>query len=235
MPRRQSTTGNDADDSPLEQMMYVAATYPLVGCILGLVLLGIAVLLWRMGSLYPLFAAIVAMAGIFALIATGIGGVFRLIRPGFRALDLTKPAKSGATFAMPYRRKPELLSRGERAFFDVLHDVARNEHLVFAKVRLADLLEDLPEWLPQRKHWLDRICQKHVDFVLCHHHNSQPFLVIELDDRTHQHPDRRRRDEFVSQVLATAGIDFKPIPCQPAYDVADLAKLVKDAAVKNFP
>jgi very-short-patch-repair endonuclease len=47
-------------------------------------------------------------------------------------------------------------------------------------------------------------------------------LAIELDDRTHQRPDRRDRDTFVDRALATAGVPILRVPAAARYDPAAL-------------
>ena len=42
--------------------------------------------------------------------------------------------------------------------------------------------------------WRNRIHAKHIDFVLCDPGNLQPILCIELDDPSHNRPDRIERD-----------------------------------------
>lgn len=72
------------------------------------------------------------------------------------------------------------------------------------KVRLADVVTC------SESGWRDglgaAIAQKHLDFVLCDPQTLRFVMAIELDDRSHERPERRRRDRFVDQVLAQAGV-----------------------------
>ena len=52
--------------------------------------------------------------------------------------------------------------------------------------------------------YLNKVSAKHVDFVVCSA-KSEPRLVIELDDFTHDTPSRQARDEFVDTVLESCG------------------------------
>ena len=75
--------------------------------------------------------------------------------------------------------------------------------VLFVKVRLLDLAEPKPR---HRKYqlYLNKVSAKHVDFVVCNA-KSEPKLVIELDDFTHDTPSRMARDEFVDTVLESCG------------------------------
>lgn len=63
-----------------------------------------------------------------------------------------------------YEAVPELLSPAERSFFGVLQQVVASEYLIFAKVRLADVVR--PVRGGSRSVWqsaFNRISGKHVD------------------------------------------------------------------------
>ena len=102
-----------------------------------------------------------------------------------------------------YQPRP-LFSAHERAAYKVLREMTDELGLVlFVKVRLLDLAEPRPH---HRKYqlYLNKVSAKHVDFVVCSA-KSEPRLVIELDDFTHDTPSRQARDEFVDTVLESCG------------------------------
>ncbi|MCL4199372.1 MAG: DUF2726 domain-containing protein [Phycisphaerales bacterium] len=146
---------------------------------------------------------------------------------GFLARLLGAGAEKGERSAgrdetLPYRRKDWLLTKGEKAFYDVLcMAVNVNRHRIFCKVRLSDLL-----WLPKGAHeqqpHRNRIQSKHVDFVICSADALRPLLVIELDDRSHEREDRRQRDAFVDRALGAAGLPILHVPARAAYDAAQI-------------
>lgn len=77
--------------------------------------------------------------------------------------------------------------------------------LICTKVRLADLVTPRPG--TSKSIWKSRfnkICAKHVDFVLCDQ-NMNVKLIIELDDKSHEREDRIARDKFVDKTLEEAG------------------------------
>lgn len=99
---------------------------------------------------------------------------------------------------LPYTAA-KLLTRREYAFFKALQPIAQKHSLMICpKIRLADLVA-VPQGTIERK-WFNYIKAKHVDFTLCDM-NLNVKLVIELDDSTHDRPDRQTRDEFVDRVF----------------------------------
>ena len=91
-----------------------------------------------------------------------------------------------------------------KAAYKALREMTDELGLVlFVKVRLLDLAEPRPH---HRKYqlYLNKVSAKHVDFVVCSA-KSEPRLIIELDDFTHDTPSRQARDEFVDTVLESCG------------------------------
>lgn len=134
----------------------------------------------------------------------------------------TSPAK------LPYQRKDYLLSRAERAFFGVLQQAAGAQYVIFAKVRLADLVF-IPKGTESRQSHFNRIRSKHIDFVLCDPQAIRPLLAIELDDSSHSRPDRRGRDEFVDSALDVAGLPILHVPARASYSADQLAQDIRDS------
>ena len=125
-----------------------------------------------------------------------------------------------------YCRQRNLLSKGEWAFFQVLMHVAGDRYLVFAKVRLGDIVRVVPEACG-RGGFRNKIERKHIDFVLCDRNCSAILLAIELDDRSHKQDRRRRRDAFVNECLRQARLPLLRVPAQQAYDVQRLGSLIE--------
>lgn len=164
---------------------------------------------------------------LFDVLAALFAGLYRLWRPRPQVVpsptlsEGSKPLPS----ELPYRSRESLLSRGEHALYDVLVDVAAPGQIVLAKVRLADVVA-VTARRSERMSWLARVIQKHVDFVVCEAKTLRILLVIELDDRTHDDPDRQERDSFVDDVLAAAGIPIHHVRARQAYDVEELRRLL---------
>jgi very-short-patch-repair endonuclease len=62
------------------------------------------------------------------------------------------------------------------------------------------------------------IARHHLDFVLCDHGTTNIRLGIELDDRSHDKAIRKKRDMFVNEALAAAGIPLLRIQAAARYE-----------------
>ena len=130
-----------------------------------------------------------------------------------------------------YKSKgPYLLSKGEKAFFDILIQSISPDLYICPKVRVADLIEvDLPK--SDKKFWasFNKISKKHVDFVLCNRSDFAPVLVIELDGGSHKVSSRSKRDTFVDDAFAQANIKILHITAQSVYDANQLQNQIASA------
>jgi len=161
---------------------------------------------------------------LFAAIAGGIAGlVQRFARskpngspPPIIAPDWQPPKAD----PLPYSAKKYFFSIAERSFYEVLKRLISEDHTVFAKVRLADLVY-VSKGSSSRQSHFNRINRKHVDFVLCNR-DLAPLVAIELDDSSHDDEEREARDEFVDQVLASAALPIVHIRAKRAYALDDI-------------
>jgi hypothetical protein len=105
-----------------------------------------------------------------------------------------------------YFPRARLLSPAELQFFHTLETVVGENFWVFAKVRVADLIE--VRGLYGRDWWaaFSRVSQKHVDFLVTSRKTLEVLMAIELDDRSHQMGDRQKRDDLLNAVFLQAGI-----------------------------
>jgi hypothetical protein len=138
------------------------------------------------------------------------------------------PAGFASVESLPYRKKDYLLSRAERSFYEVLRTTVQGEWVIFAKVRLLDLV-----WLPRgtsnAQSHRNRVQSKHVDFVFCDPRALNPVLVIELDDASHERLDRQRRDAFVDAVLEGAGLPVLRVAAKRGYVTSELGRQIREA------
>ena len=144
-------------------------------------------------------------------------GFFNRIRMTQRhqRVQFRKHPKRPAT-ALPYVSRGRLLSQGEMAFFRALRAAVGKEYLISFKVRAADLISC------GKKSWEDgfgyMIARHHLDFTLCEPYSSDIMAAIELDDRSHDRPGRRRRDEFLDRAFAAASIPLIRFRTAARYD-----------------
>ena len=126
----------------------------------------------------------------------------------------------------PYFSRDNLLSPAELQFYKVLKAVCNERHDISCKVRLGDIINCTEYYW--HKGYGPKISAKHIDFVLQHPDTSEIILCIELDDKSHNKPDRIARDKFVNKALDSANLPILHVPVTRGYD---MAKLQKDIAV----
>ena len=131
---------------------------------------------------------------------------------------------------LPYVAAKGLLSPAERAFFVVLRRAVGEDFQLFAKVRVGDILQVRPGVEGKRRFTaFGKISSKHADFVACDPRTFAVVGVIELDDRSHEREDRRRRDEFFDAAMRVAGVPVLRVAVQRSYDATELGEAVQEA------
>jgi len=114
------------------------------------------------------------------------------------------------------KAKPHFFTRSEQTFFNTLTTITNNQAVtILAKVRLSDLVEDLPNAPPSQ---YNRYAQLHIDFLLIHPTNSAPILAIELDGPSHANPTQANRDLKKNELLKTVNIPLIRFNSQPSPD-----------------
>lgn len=126
---------------------------------------------------------------------------------------------------MPYQRRSALVTDSERKFFDTLQRAAEDHWAVFAMVRLADIIRVAPK-TPKYQSWQNKIQAKHIDFVICAWGSLDILLAIELDDPSHERPDRIRRDRFVEGALDAADVPLLRVKTAKSYRVSELRRSI---------
>ena len=172
------------------------------------------------------------LAGIFSWALIGYF-VYRLFKPSrwrnrSAWMRRQRDGQPVSTEPLPYQKKWYLLSPAERDFYETLRQAAEDRYLIFAKVRLLDLLW-LPDNMKNRILHIRRVASKHVDFVLCHPQTVAPALVIELDDASHRLPERQERDIFLNEVLRVAGIPLLRVPVRKSFSAPVLRGQILEA------
>ncbi|HAT68294.1 MAG: hypothetical protein A2481_04540 [Candidatus Yonathbacteria bacterium RIFOXYC2_FULL_47_9] len=128
-------------------------------------------------------------------------------------------AKGGGAVAkkeewLPYSKKTWLLTRAEREFFSVLERAVAGQYYIFPQLAL-DKIVMLEGKGSLKGGYRNKIDQKSVDFALFDKQSISPVLIIELDDYTHQRPERQIRDGFVDRVLDHCNIPILHITSVP--------------------
>ncbi|MDP7017618.1 MAG: DUF2726 domain-containing protein [Pirellulaceae bacterium] len=125
----------------------------------------------------------------------------------------------------PYEKRDSLLTHSELKFYGVLQE-ANKGLTICSMVRIADLIR-VRQQAPKQQAWRNRILAKHIDFVLCDPETMEARLAIELDDRSHERPDRVERDRFVNSALSAAGLPLLRVPVRDEYDARELRKSIR--------
>lgn len=131
--------------------------------------------------------------------------------------------------SLPYEKRDDFLSAAEISFFHVLKTVLTTDHYLITKVNLADLF--YVKRPHENKGARGRISQKHVDYVVCDAKTMEPLVGIELDDRSHEREDRKKRDAFVDRVFEAAGLPILHVPAAKGYLPNDIRALLQ----QHFP
>lgn len=127
------------------------------------------------------------------------------------------------------QRREHLLTPAELAFFEVLEPVVSASCRISTKVRLADLFDVRPGQGQQSA--FNKIVGKHVDFVLTDPKTSRILGAIELDDSSHQRPDRQERDLFVNELFKIQKVPLIRVPFAWRYDPETIRANLADAGL----
>lgn len=128
---------------------------------------------------------------------------------------------------LPYVARGQLVTKSELRFYKSLSKAVQDDFEIFAMVRIADLLR-VEKGVPNYRKWLNKILAKHIDFVLCDPGSLQPIVCIELDDPSHNRPDRIERDVFVNQAFESADLPLLRIPTQSSYRSREIRDLIDE-------
>ena len=144
-----------------------------------------------------------------------------------RIVALLSPKTEKAEQDFPYALRDDFLSPAEQSFYQVLRTVGGERLLICPKVALADLFFAKTGDYRQNRIFLNRIDRKHVDFLLCEPKTMRPVVGIELDDKSHDRPERQERDEFVDGVFAAAKLPLVRVPAKRGYAGGELNNLLR--------
>jgi len=146
-------------------------------------------------------------------------------------LKAKSPSKGESIF---FDRKEPLFSPAERSFLGVLEQALDGKYRVFGKVRLGDIVKPAKGLSnSKRATALNKVNQKHVDYVVCSATDLAVLGVVELDDQSHGREDRAGRDVFVDHALSCAGIPIARFSAKKGYQIHEVrTKLVETFKLK---
>lgn len=129
-----------------------------------------------------------------------------------------------------YKHKDFFLTRAEHECYDALVEAVGSDYHIFAQVHLPTIIDHTvggQDWRAALAH----INRKSVDFVLCDKAYISPKLAIELDDRSHERPDRQERDQEVERILREVGVPLLRLQNHGGFDAVQLATQIKSVLV----
>lgn len=156
---------------------------------------------------------------IFAVII-GVIVVAVEVLKGHKSTDEKEPKQ------YEYKQKNFFMSRAEHECFDAILKAVGNEYHIFPQVHLSSIVDNKvtgQNWKGAFKH----ISQKSVDFVLCDKAYISPKLAIELDDQTHERPDRMERDVEVERILKDAGLPLLRLENNGGFKSDEIGKQIE--------
>jgi hypothetical protein len=128
----------------------------------------------------------------------------------------------------PYEPRESLMTESELRFFAVLEEALTDTFRIYSKVRLEDIIQVRPGTDPRTAFAArNRIKSRHIDFVLCHPDTLEILASVELDDRSHDRPDRMERDDFVDEALRVSGIPCIRFGVQDSYCAREIQQAIK--------
>lgn len=160
-----------------------------------------------MQSLFSLLCIVVgAMVLVFAVMLVYKLLFKRKITNTDKETDDIPEVQVGEKVTYPYKLKQRVFSDKEGYFYRDVRPIAdKLELIVFTKMRLADLLE-VPKNHPEFTKWFNRIKAKHIDFIFVDK-DYHIKLLVEVDDPSHNKPDRQARDEMVDEIFRQQGLE----------------------------
>lgn len=96
----------------------------------------------------------------------------------------------------------QLMSEYEKYFYEILSKNFAQEYIIMPQVNLASIIEKIKDFPKQYQNELYR----NIDFGIFDINSMKPLLLIEINDKTHNQPDRIKRDLKVKEICNQAKI-----------------------------
>lgn len=109
-----------------------------------------------------------------------------------------------------YYKMNSILTPVEKWMYNIIKETVNDEYIIAPKVGMKDFI-GVKSGKDYMKHF-GHIAQKHIDFLICTKDTLSPVLGIEIDDSSHNKPDRQKRDQEVDQIYNTIGLKIIHIP-----------------------
>lgn len=109
-----------------------------------------------------------------------------------------------------YTAKAQLMTPSEQLAYRVIENKYKDRFFIFSQVRVVDIIKPNEDAYPKSSREFNalfrQLSQWHFDFVLCYRDDFRICCVIELDDPSHQHKARQKRDRILNRACEVAGV-----------------------------
>jgi hypothetical protein len=147
---------------------------------------------------------------------------------------LIAQTKKGKLATNVYQRQSELFSAAELRFLAALDQSLTPGQRVFGKVRIMDLVAVKSGLNPKaRQAAVNRVSQKHVDFLICAGNTVTPVCAIELNDSSHGSVKAKRRDELLAAVCGQVGLPLLVVKAAGTYSPESIRQQIAGAMQTN--
>lgn len=138
--------------------------------------------------------------------------------------------KRSNQIVLSYSAVSRFLSPAELSFYHILKQAFSPDYEIFGKVRIADVIQPGNKLNYRlRRIALNKVAQKHFDYLICDPKTLSIVAVIELDDKSHDNEKTIRRDDFVNEVCKSAGIKLIRFKAKPGYQIQHVRDVVNTA------
>ena len=127
---------------------------------------------------------------------------------------------------LPYERKRYLLTIPEKSFFNLLSTAVSDDVYICPQVCFGGVLNVTATAREYQSFW-NRVQAKRIDFLLCDKRTLTPLVAVELDNSSHDSPNRIERDDFVDEACASAGLAILHFRVRKYYDRQEIGRILQ--------
>ena len=104
-----------------------------------------------------------------------------------------------------YQRRMSYMSDDEINFGNIIRQVIPDKYVMFPQINLAAIILKYNTYNKKQTTYRNELF-RNIDFGLFNRSTYKLELLIELNDQTHNYPERKERDEKVNRICISAGI-----------------------------
>lgn len=132
----------------------------------------------------------------------GLGVVFLIVYFIVKKFKPQNNSKSKIQASQAKYQSKQLMSEYEKYFYEILSKNFAQDYIIMPQVNLASIIEKIKDFPTQYQNELYR----NIDFGVFDKNSMKPLLLIEINDKTHNQPDRIKRDLKVKEICNQANI-----------------------------